>query len=469
MADQTTTQNVISTQSLPDWYTTYLQQVMGRAVGAAGEPYQPYTGSTVARTTADQNQAYQSIRDIQGSQTPTLSNALNLYNQSAQGNSGAAGQGMFDAATGLFNQGAGADTAGMYQPYGQQASDFTYQAGQQAVPLIQQSTQPMGLSAASPYLQAASGSFPDAASAYMSPYTSAVTDRIAELGGRNLSENILPAISDDFVRAGQYGSTRQRDLVGRAARDTQDSILGQQAQALESGYSTAGQLYNADASRYAGLAGTAGGLGTQQQQITQQAGQTLGNLGLGQASSLSNIGATGAGLAGTDASRQISAGQGLSGIGQAQIQASQADLARQLAAAQGINGLATNANTMSLQNIAALENVGQSQQGQSQANLNALYNAFQQQQQYPWQVIGNLSNVIQGLPVNQSTSGTTTTTAPGPSTLGQVAGIGLGVAGLSNSGIFKAKGGAVRAPAKKKSRASYGVAPTRGLSFMRAA
>lgn len=467
----TTTQKVINSTELPPWYADYLQNVMGRAQGAAAEPYQAYQGQLIAGLSPDQQGAFDITRSVAaGAATPWMNQASDLYTQAGAGNSSAAGQGSFDQATSLFNQGAGINTANMYQPYGQQAAAQSYGALAQANPYIQQSTAPMGLGAAAPYLQAASSSFPQAAASYMSPYTSQVTDRIAQLGARNLSENLLPQISDQFVRAGQFGSPQQRDVVGRALRDTQESVLGQQAQALEQGYQTAGQLYGQDASRYAGLAGTAGGLGTSQQQILQGAGSQLGNLGLSQAGLLSNVGSTGAGLAGQDASRQITAGQGLSGIGQSQIQAAQADYARQLAAAQGLQSFAQQSQNMNLQAAGALDAVGQEQQAQQQRNLDSQYQQFQEQRNYPWQQIGNLSNVVQGLPVNTSSSTTSQTNAPTGSPLSQVAGIGLGVAGLANSGVFKARGGAVRGKQVKYKRShSYGNVPRRGISLADAA
>ena len=474
MANQTTTQNIISSTALPDWYKNYLEQVMGRAVGAADEPYQPYGGPTVAALTPEQLQVQGMVQDMQGHQTGTLNQALGLYGQAGDINSGAAGAGSFAGATDYFNQGAGANTAGISSPFvnqgvglaGLSAQGSAMGAGQ---PYIAASTSPTGLLAAAPYLSQASQTFPGAASSYMSPYTTQVLDQIASRGARNLSENILPSISDDFVRAGGYGSTRQRDLVGRAARDTQEAILGEQARSLESGYAQAGQQFQADQARTAGLAGTAGGLGTSQQQILQGAGTGLGSLSsadlarmLSSGQTIGQLGLGQAGVAGTDASRQIQAGQGLAGIGQSQIQAAQQDNAQRLQAAQGIQGLSGQAQNMGFQQIAALDAVGQQNQGQNQANLDAGYQEYLRQQNYPWQTIGNMSNVIQGLPVNQSSNTTTTGSQPGPSTLSQLGGIGLGVAGLAGSGLFKAKGGKVKKP---KSAVSYGVAPRRGLSF----
>lgn len=472
MANETTYQNVSTTQNLPDWYTQYLQQTMGRALTAADNPYQAYTGPTVAGLTPDQQQAYGQVQSIQGQATPWLQEGTDLTRAAGAGKSGLAGAGSFNAATGMFDAGAGANTAGVSQPYVNQGIGFASQAagGNSAaagMPYIGASTNPTGLQAASPFLSAAGGTLPQNVSSYMNPYNSAVTDQIAKLGARNLQENLLPAISDQFVNAGQWGSQRQGTLDDRALRDTQENILAQQNQALQQGYTTAGNQYEADASRQAGLAGTAGGLGTQQQQILQSAGLGLGNLSaadlnrvLSAGSTVGNLGLGQANVAGTDANRQIAAGQGLAGIGQSQIQASQSDLARQLAAGQQMAGIGQMGQNMALQGSAALEAAGAAQQANTQANYNVAQQQFNQQQQYPWTTIGNLSNVVQGLPVNQSTSQSSSTTAPGPSTAGQIAGIGLGVAGLANSGLFKAKGGAVKKP---KSRVSYGIAPRRGL------
>lgn len=477
----TTTQNVVSQTQLPAWYSDYLQNVMGQAVGAAKEPYNAYTGPLNAALTPDQQAAYSQVRGLQGAQDGTLDQAQAGY-QAAQspisggGDTGAAGAGQFEGANIFYDQAGRANSGSAFQPYASQASNSAQSGIAAANPYIQQSTSPTGLAAASPYLAAASGSFPAAAADYMSPYTQQVTDRIAQLGQRNLKENLLPSISDQFVRAGQFGSAQQRDVVGRALRDTNESVLGQQAEALESGYQTAGNLYNADANRYAGLAGTAGGLGTSQQQLLQGAGSTLGNLGLGQANLYAGLGSTAGGLSSADASRQLAAGQGIAGIGQSQIQAAQADAARQmqaqqysaqnqLQAAQGLQSLGQQQQTMGLQGAAALQSVGQEQQQNAQGNYNTAYGQFQQQQQYPWQQIGNLSNVIQGLPVNQSTNTTSTTQTPQPSGLSQIAGVGLGVSGLANSGLFKAKGGAVKAKTVKYKRAhSYGNTPRRGIA-----
>lgn len=84
---------------------------------------------------------------------------------------------------------------------------------------------------------------------YMNPYTANVTDAIAKLGARNLSENLLPAVSDQFIKAGQFGGSRMGEFGARALRDTQESVLNQQAQALQSGYGQALTASGADRER----------------------------------------------------------------------------------------------------------------------------------------------------------------------------------------------------------------------------
>lgn len=116
---------------------------------------------------------------------------------------------------------------------------------------------------------------------YMSPYISNVTDRLAMLAGRNLSENILPRLSDTFVGAGQMSATRMGEFTSRAIRDTQDSLLGQQGQLLNQGYQSAMGSAQADLSRQLAAGQQMGALGGLQQTygLTDAAAQQ----GVGQA------------------------------------------------------------------------------------------------------------------------------------------------------------------------------------------
>ncbi len=110
---------------------------------------------------------------------------------------------------------------------------------------------------------------------FMSPYTDNVVNRIAELGQRNLSENLLPEVNDTFIRAGQFGSSRNADFTLRALRDTNESILGQQATALENANNQAMSAYQGAQDRQINAGNQLGALGTamgteSRNQLTQQ-------------------------------------------------------------------------------------------------------------------------------------------------------------------------------------------------------
>jgi hypothetical protein len=338
----------------------------------------------------------------------------------------------------------------------------------------------------------------------MNPYNAAVTDQIAKLGARNLSENILPSISDQFVSGGQWGSTRQGQMSDRALRDTQEAILAQQNAALQAGYGQAAGLSANDLARQAQLAGTAGGLGTSQQQILQ-----------GAASGLSNVGATGANIG-------LQAGQGIQSIGASNIQASQADLARQiqaatgldtsgmnmgqlasmagqlqLGAAQGLTGAsaqqaanqlqagqaltsaagqqaanqlaagqgtiagANTAQNMNLQQTGALSSDAALTAANQQAAIDAQKAALASGHTAVINQIGAASNAISGGPQGGGTTSSTTTT-PGPNSLAQAGGLLTGALATGKA-LGAAKGGPIKKDSLKKAR--YGNIPRRGLGM----
>ena len=125
---------------------------------------------------------------------------------------------------------------------------------------------------------------------YMNPYISNVVDTIAERGGRNLTENLLPGVNQTFTGAGQFGSSRNQEFTNRALRDTQEGVLAEQGRALSQGFSDSMGAYQQG----------------QQQQL--QAGQGLGSLA-GQGQSLGLQGA--AALEGVGAAQQQQGQQNL--------------------------------------------------------------------------------------------------------------------------------------------------------------
>jgi hypothetical protein len=252
--------NKTTTTTLPDWYTNYAMDILGRQTGVSSQPYPTYGAPRVAGLTPDQQTAAGQTRDASTMAQPAFNTAID-QTKSLFGNSSAA------AAQPYFNQAAGAS----------------------------------GLSAAQPYLNNASGTSAANVNTYMNPYTSGVVDRIGQLAGRNLNEQFLPALTDRFVGAGQgVGGTRQAELIGRGIRDLGESTLAQQTAALESGYTGALNAANTDLSRNAALAGTAGQLGTANQTNLTDIGRNVGALtgtdtttGLSAADQLAKLGQSG--------------------------------------------------------------------------------------------------------------------------------------------------------------------------------
>jgi hypothetical protein len=114
---------------------------------------------------------------------------------------------------------------------------------------------------------------------YMNPYNQAVTDQIARLGARNLTENLLPGVSDQFVRAGSFGGSRMGEFGNRAVRDTQEAILGQQANLLNQGYSQALGASQQDLARQQGALTQTADLARMQQGLSSADAAALQAIG----------------------------------------------------------------------------------------------------------------------------------------------------------------------------------------------
>ena len=330
-----------TTSDVPQWLQDYTVDLFSQQRAVAGTPYQPYALPRISDVTAPTTAAQNLITSSSGAYQPAMQNAI-------AGTQGLAGQ-------------VAGTTSGLS--------------------MLQQAAGMSGAGAAQPYLNAAGQSSVSNIGSYMNPYTQNVTDQIAKLGARNLSENLLPAVSDQFIRAGQFGSSGMGTFGGRALRDTQEAILNQQNQALQSGYTQALGASQADLARQATLGQTAG-------QLTQAGQQNLGT-----------IGAQTAATAQAEAARQ------------AQTQQQVADLAKMQ------QGLTT-------ADAAALEAVGNAQQAQTQKGLDVAYQDYQNQINFPQTQINNMSATLRGLPATAvPTTGTQTgyTTQFAPSPLSTIA------------------------------------------------
>lgn len=275
---------------LPEWYTNYAMQLLANQQAQAATPFAPYQGPRVAEFAPAQQQGF----------------------------------GMTQQAAGAFQPGLEAATA----------------ATQGAM------TGPGGLTTAQPFLGAAGQSSVSNINTYMNPYNEQVTNRIAELGSRNLTENILPGIEGRYIAAGQLGFGGRGGAAGtpsgmmtdtaRAVRDVSGNILAEQNKALQSGYSEAAGLSAGDLARQASLAATAGGLG------------------------------------GADANRQ-------------------------LVGAEQLGGLAQMQQALGLKGAEAVTGVGAQQQGQAQKNLDLAYGDFLRQQGYNQEQINAALATLQGV------------------------------------------------------------------------
>ena len=307
----------LTTSQVPQYLSDYLYNLMSGAYSAAQQPYQAYEGPRIAGFTDPQTQSFAATQQAAGSYQPQL--------QAAEKTAG---------------------TAGALSTIG----------------------------AAQPYFSAAAQTTPGVIQDYMNPYQQQVIDRMGVEAQRQLQEKILPAIGDQFTRAGQFGSSRQQEIAQRGVRDVASDLEANIGKQLAAGYTTAGSQAATDLARQASLG--------------QAAGQLTGTEEANKAA-----------LAGVQA-----------GLGQKEQ-------------ALGITG------------AAALEATGAQQQAMNQKNLDLAYQDFQTQTQYPEQQLGFLSNIVRGLPSGGgTTSGTTSSLGStySASPLASLASAGLSAAALSN-------------------------------------
>jgi hypothetical protein len=426
-APQTATSYTTSSTETPKWMQDAIYNQIQLAQSVANAPYQPYSLPTVAELSPLQQQAYQQVQANQGSWQPGMNFAQSGMQDFAS--KGTADQlrgeqaqylrqGLVDqnlnAGQDYWNRAGQQDIMGAAQPYLSQSAQTTAEA-----------LSDRALSAANPYLQAASQSSAQGINQYMSPYQQNVMDVMAKQGARNLTENLLPGVSDAFIKAGQFGSSRMGEFGSRALRDTQESILNQQAQLANQGYGQALGASQADLARQAQLAGTVGSIsGADLSRVLQGAGQ------------YQNLAQTAGSLTGQQMQNLASLGQMQTGAGQAQqqfglsaAQASQQaqaqDYARQMSALTNVANMAQQQQGMQAADVASLEGAGAAQQAQMQRQLTAAEQQYMNEQNYPKQQLDWLSTQVRGMapitPQATTTSGTSTGATYSASPLSQLA------------------------------------------------
>jgi len=380
---------------LPDWYTNYAQDILAGQQAVSNRPMPLFQGPRIADFTADQQKGFEATREGAFTFRPEL-NTASTKTQDVFGRSSVG------AAQPYFNQATAMSGLGAAQPFFNQATGMSGLTAaeprlEQGAGLLAGSANALGLQMAQPYLGAAGQSAATTVGQYMNPYTENVVNRIGELGTRSLREQVLPGIEGEMIRAGQFGSTRQAELMGRAIRDATEGISAQQSQALQQGYGQAQQAAQTDLARQAQLASTAGGLGGAQQQALLGAGrgmadigQTLGALTQAQQQMLTDIGKSSGTL--TQGQQQL-----LADVGRSTGSLYGQDTQAQLSAANQLASMAQQRQSQELTGAGALSQIGAQQQAQTQRNLDLASSDFDKQFAYPQQQLEAMTRTMQGV------------------------------------------------------------------------
>ena len=368
-----------SSVSIPPEVLARYNAVNARAESVAQQPFTPYGGQFVAPLTQTQQAGIANISQAAGAAQP--------YYQAA--------------GTALLGGAAQA------QPYYQAATQDLYGGQAAAAPLQTAAAQNIAgaQAAAQPYQGMATGFGLAGArqiapgglnvGAYMSPYTEAVAQPTYQ-ALRQQQEQEQQKIVGDQIRSGAFGGDR-----GRIAQ----AVLAQQ-QNLATGQAL-GNIYQQGYGQALGAAQQQQGVSLQAEQANRQAQQQAANQFLG-------IGQQAFGQGAQTAQQQAALGQQLFGQGAQAAQTQQA-LGQGLysmgaGVSQGLAGLGTGAQQAALQGGQAQLAAGTVEQQTQQANNQALYNQFLQQQGYPFQVAQFLANIAMG--TGALSGSTTTTTQP---------------------------------------------------------
>lgn len=387
-------QSQVSEVKLPAWVEAASQENYNFAKEVANQPYQPYTGQTVADFSADQSNAFDYARSNIG-----------------------AYQGVYDNALGMASNAGNSQTPWVNDQFGYQTvygsniqNDWRGYGGQ-----------PIDANQAA----VTAPTFKDAdVSAYMNPYL----DQVESYALQNLqagTQQGLNKIGDQAAAAGAFGGSRQGvqegTLMGDAAKRAGELSANVRAQ----GYDRALQQITADQNRQ-----MQGSLANQAANMQGQIANRDTGLQLGQMDQRSQ-------LANQQAFMQASlanqaAGLDVNRLGlQAQManqNAAQQDYARQLQAALGMGQLGDQANAALGTDIARLLSIGGMQQEQEQRYLDDAYGRFVEARDYPLEQLNTRLAALGMSPYGR----TQTTTQNSPTNWGGVAsGIGNALMGFA--------------------------------------
>jgi hypothetical protein len=477
MADGTQTGSMVVSNDLPAWYQQYTQNLAQQAASlASANNTGALPANSVAGFNQDQQQAFANLRANQGVWQSGLDTAGTLSGQIAP-----TAAKFIDYAQGAVGAPAFA-TAESIQPWAQGAQDAASgSAGQTAGSANEWANQILTAAGGTADQTAANvkqyatdadtavaGSAQDWTSnysKYMNPYTSEVVDNIARLGKRNWEDSIMPGVNSSMIGSGQFGSTRNADILTKAGLNANLDILGQQSNALQSGYNSAASIFGTDANRAQQQAqlqantSLAGGnmmqgayaadanRNLQQQQNLIGATQNAGNL---YTSNLANDYARQQAQQQLQANTAISGGNMMQGAlsadanriqNQGQLQANTA-LSGATGAVNALNTASDNSGalaqmyqSMGQTDVNNLAGVGAQQQALQQRGYDTAFGNAQLARTDPWTQLTNAQGVLGNikLPTVQSTAQSGQIGNP-PTTTDSLASAFFTTAGLLNGG-----------------------------------
>lgn len=398
-------------QDIPAWEQGYVTNLLGQAQTEAAQPYQQFPGQQVAGFTDDQNQSF---ANVENAGNTNINNQNAAMSQAAAGSNSA--NSIYGAGSGDINAATSYNPLAAVSPYLGAASQ--YNAATAAQPGINQSQA---------YNAAAAGvATPQGIQSYLSPYTQNVVGGLENTANQNWNQNIMPGVNNEFVGSGQYGSGRNAQVLGQAANEEQTNLDTSVANALQAGYTTAGNQAATEAGILGNSANTAisGANAASNAQTAQignliNQGNTAGTATQQQAANLNTAGVNLGNLANTQAAQQLNSGATLGSL--------------------GVQSAATN-----LSQNQALNAVGLQQQQQNQTNINTAETNWQNQVQYPEQQTQFLNQIVRGLPAPSATTSAGEVTAPTTSplqTLGGAELAGLSINSNGNGGVTTSKRG----------------------------
>lgn len=248
---------------------------------------------------------------------------------------------------------------------------------------------------------------------YLNPYLNNVASGIESQLNNNLMQNVMPGIQDRYTASGQSGSPQQMQAENNAIYQNQQAL----GQALSPVYQNA----------YSGALSAA--------QSATQAG-----FGAGQ----------------TGANALLGAGQYGYGLGTSTAQGQQG---MQQAAGAQMGQLGALNQQLSSGDMANVSAAGQGQDSVNQANINAALTQYQNQQQWPYQQIGMLSNVLRGQALPTTQQQTTLGYNQASYTPSPVqAGVGTAATVGALTGGLRARGGAIRKPRPRGALSDFAMA-----------